>query len=375
MDEVRLQHFLDFLYELPMAKGNFCNNILGLIHKHFGYSRLIFCPYADKSARRRRTPYSGIVGKNINLSAVKSFLSDYYKYDLFSAANLPRELRKRTVLTIGDVIPWDEYESSRYGQYMQSIGLYYQACLYLTDDSGKLASISVFHTKEEGNFDEAELELFAAIAKYVSKHYLSVCNPRRTYIHYFHRYFDATGIGAALLDSRLLVVDTNREFQEFSESIVIHGNLDNDFVFSNDTLVREKHQYAQNLVSHFGSNILNKPERIHIECFQYRFKVYSKPIAFTSPSGEVENLYLMLLVQHAKVTSKNTLDAIDDLTPRELDILQMLLGGNDNAEIADALDITCYTVKTHLQNIYRKFKVASKTDLLIRMFNEQNSGD
>ena len=372
MDTEHLQHFLDFVYELPLAKDNFCNNTLSLINKYFNEPRLIFCPYSTKHSAHGRTAYSGIVGKNIDLKAVKIFLTDSYKYDIFSASNIPRNLHKKTVLTIEDIMSLEEYEESLYGMYMQSIGLYYQACIYLTDSTRKIASISVFHTKEEGGFSSDDLRLFEMIGYHVSRSYVPIYNPRENYRFFFRRFFNSLGIGAALLDSNMLVVDSNREFRDYSELIVTHGNIKLDYILNNDTLVAEQNRFAQNLVSHLGSNILNKPERIQIECFQYRFQVFSKPLFSTSPSGEVENMHLMLLMRRTKVTSRKTLKSIDELTSRELDILHLLLNGKENTDIAENLDITSYTVKTHLQNIYRKFDVASKTELLIKMFNEQN---
>ncbi|MEW6428061.1 MAG: response regulator transcription factor [Thermodesulfobacteriota bacterium] len=48
------------------------------------------------------------------------------------------------------------------------------------------------------------------------------------------------------------------------------------------------------------------------------------------------------------------------LTSREQRILQALCGGASNPQIAEALCISPYTVKTHLYNIYRKINVTSR---------------
>lgn len=50
----------------------------------------------------------------------------------------------------------------------------------------------------------------------------------------------------------------------------------------------------------------------------------------------------------------------DDLTPREIEVLQVLTHGHSNQEIAEKLYITEKTVKTHVSNILSKLNVSSR---------------
>ena len=52
------------------------------------------------------------------------------------------------------------------------------------------------------------------------------------------------------------------------------------------------------------------------------------------------------------------------LTQREIDIIKLLDKGLSNQQIADTLYISVYTVKRHIQNIYRKMDVPNKTKAL-----------
>lgn len=52
----------------------------------------------------------------------------------------------------------------------------------------------------------------------------------------------------------------------------------------------------------------------------------------------------------------------DDLTPREREVLVLLVEGLNNAEIADRLMIGRSTVKTHVSNIFSKLGVASRVE-------------
>ena len=53
------------------------------------------------------------------------------------------------------------------------------------------------------------------------------------------------------------------------------------------------------------------------------------------------------------------------ITNRENDIITELLEGKTNQQIANELYIEIGTVKGHIQNIFRKFKVSSRAELLI----------
>ena len=59
-----------------------------------------------------------------------------------------------------------------------------------------------------------------------------------------------------------------------------------------------------------------------------------------------------------------------DLTPRELEIADLVCRGLRNGSIADSLKIRPGTVKTHVRNIYRKVKVRSKIMMLLRFMAE-----
>ena len=60
----------------------------------------------------------------------------------------------------------------------------------------------------------------------------------------------------------------------------------------------------------------------------------------------------------------NTAKALDPLTAREQEVLEMILTGKSNREIAAALNITENTVKTHAKSIYSKYDVRSRARLI-----------
>ncbi|MEM7012395.1 MAG: response regulator transcription factor [Verrucomicrobiota bacterium] len=59
-----------------------------------------------------------------------------------------------------------------------------------------------------------------------------------------------------------------------------------------------------------------------------------------------------------------------DLTPREKDILELMVAGLIKKEIADRLDISVHTVSTHLRSVYEKLHVNTNTGAVAKAIRE-----
>jgi DNA-binding NarL/FixJ family response regulator len=58
------------------------------------------------------------------------------------------------------------------------------------------------------------------------------------------------------------------------------------------------------------------------------------------------------------------------LSPRELDVLRLVVEGRSNDEIGGALGIGAKTVETHLARLFERFGIASRTELATRALRE-----
>ena len=58
-------------------------------------------------------------------------------------------------------------------------------------------------------------------------------------------------------------------------------------------------------------------------------------------------------------------DAYDLLTPREREILQLVVEGNSNKEVANMLNLSVYTVETHRSNIMEKLNLKGVPELIL----------
>ncbi|MDV6316376.1 response regulator transcription factor [Idiomarina sp. HP20-50] len=78
-------------------------------------------------------------------------------------------------------------------------------------------------------------------------------------------------------------------------------------------------------------------------------------------SGKIEE---MMLRRQAGDDSFTTASLINSLTPQELKIIELVATGARNKEIAEKLNISAHTVKTHLSSIFRKTGARNRVELL-----------
>ena len=58
-------------------------------------------------------------------------------------------------------------------------------------------------------------------------------------------------------------------------------------------------------------------------------------------------------------------EGLDDLSPRELEVLSLVANGSNNREIADALYLSPLTVKTHVSRILTKLRARDRVQLVV----------
>ena len=86
---------------------------------------------------------------------------------------------------------------------------------------------------------------------------------------------------------------------------------------------------------------------------------------FRQSSANMRKIHATVLLENQEEELKEEIKEMDVLLSfRELDVLASLAQGLRNKEIGEKLFITEYTVKKHLSNIYRKFNVKNRVNLL-----------
>ena len=81
--------------------------------------------------------------------------------------------------------------------------------------------------------------------------------------------------------------------------------------------------------------------------------------------GIAPNLVARLL-EKSEEGSESLQVLVDPLSERETEVLRLIVAGLSNQEIAEELTIAESTVKTHINHIYSKLNVTSRTQAVVK---------
>jgi DNA-binding NarL/FixJ family response regulator len=78
---------------------------------------------------------------------------------------------------------------------------------------------------------------------------------------------------------------------------------------------------------------------------------------------------------YAQVVLDQSAEAPKPLSPREIEVLEMISRGFTNPQIADRLNVSVHAVKFHLASVYRKLGVANRTEAAVALLRSKGPRD
>jgi DNA-binding CsgD family transcriptional regulator len=134
-----------------------------------------------------------------------------------------------------------------------------------------------------------------------------------------------------------------------------------------------------------GSDLLATRRKVGSDDVQGEVLLGLREMLELAQSGELE-LRVIGEVGFAVVVAQDSLrltlvveisDLHQGLSPRELQIARLVASGATNHAIASALDISTWTVSTHLRRIFAKLSVCTRAEMVAQLFGTPHllSGD
>ncbi|QEH40436.1 response regulator transcription factor [Chitinophaga sp. XS-30] len=118
-------------------------------------------------------------------------------------------------------------------------------------------------------------------------------------------------------------------------------------------------QYVIESIMNGASGYIIKTSRL--------MEIYHSILDAVNQGGTLSPKAAHMLINHI---SKDPLESIKDkLTRREYELLTLLKEGHTYKEMAEKLYVTVFTINQHLKKIYQKLNVASKSELISKIWS------
>ncbi len=346
---------LDFLDSTLTSPENFRRQVLISLKEIFGYQRGTFF-LADNQ---------GNMHAPVTLNIDHDLLDPYYKYyckrDIFHPQKVGNRFLRKYVLTVTDIMPMPKFvKTEYYNDFLQIQDIYHEIAMFLVEDNRPIGVIGLYRSAREKGFSLTEINTLQNISAHLSRTLAGNLQMADSQIH--KELFESSRylpIGLIIFDRSLkihYINDAAIEICHGFSSANSHRNSANHFMAQ---LFGEKREWQPGL------------KKIMLSPSLKQFTVNILPAVYHQLQGKEFYTACILPADFSLQGYLNKDNSLRSMfSKRENEVLDLVLKGLNNREIAAQLFVSFHTVKTHLQNIYKKMGVKSRTSLCYKINNQ-----
>lgn len=361
------QKLLSFFHEIMLLEqGNLSDRELGhtlliILSTIFHYDTSTM--WLKVPGKNNYTP----VAYHAEVALVEGYIKDFYKLDPLNPerilSNLPI-LENRNVLTIKDVMNDDTlFETEYYREFLYGNQYCDEGVLYLLRNDELIGCIGILRSEVDGEFSDEDIALLRILGFYVTelihKHFtISKIKEERDFLLSLSNH-SPTGIIACNKNDPYTVVYMNNSALRYMKDFSHPFELQMDGVKFIRQYILQDSSYEEFGVTKKVLSATNKPYFITAASHQV-----------TEHSSSYIYVYIIPQTEYKPTKNQISMEAKQNLTDRQLEVINCVLLGKSNEEIAKELFISISTVKTHLNNIYKELNVANRLSLYSKLVSE-----
>lgn len=303
------------------------------------------------------------VSINISSKIMDIYEKYYYKTDIFHTTNIEKRLLQKNIIQITDIMPLSTFENTEfYNDLLRKMGVFDEIALPLNYGNRLMGIIGIMKPISNGKFTEKEIQCANIIRNNIIpclKEYLDKVKAQQERSLLLNCTEEAP-IGIIVFDSKFKVMNYNQSACRFVKEISGKDSDNQPFEYLIKILLEKL--YSQSL---------NFNNSLYTSIKDYTFKIV--PFAVHNLTFGFSTFYTVYISRNHdnNYIDYNRLETLFNLTNRECQIVYMLSQGYSNNRIADELYLSNHTIKTHIQNIFKKMKSSSRTEVLHKV-NEMN---
>ena len=345
------EKIVEFITKSQDLQGDYRNSVLNNLSSLFGYNHLTFF-LSDKKGK-----FKNPVTSNISPYLTETYDEYYHRTDIFHTASEISNKYNKSVISILDIMPYKDFENTEYyTDFLKKDNLYYEIAMPLRIGSSILGGIGVFNPKECGNFTSKDIAILEKLSKIISTS-LNNYIITKDLVDKENLFTDLTyqnPMGIIVLRNNNSICYYNDHAKEYCLDILNGKITTNPVKYVLDTLFIEGNFKKNSSSNSMYRNVNN-------------YNITIVPSLITRVSLGIESFTYVYIAKNT-VSLNNSFDYSKyKLTNREMEIVDLVFMGYSNKDIANELVISYNTVKTHIDNIFRKLNVDNRSALIYKI--------
>ncbi len=369
-ESLPLKDILDVIDTAKISNNSGCVNqkILDLYNKNFGGESSIYFQKEDSEH------FTDVLKANMDEQYNKDYKSYYHRFDPLDLMGL----QKHNLIDI-ELVENVDYSgcerSEYYSDFLSPQKIHYKLIVSLKSGKELLGKILLTKSKESGNFTEEEI----TTAKEITPFMIQAVEMNRMKAEMennnslLRMIEDNLNSGLMLLDSSKRLIHMNSRAMQLCKRLRTDSFEIKGFNDIHPQVVRDYSEMLDELSVKHNPDLILPRKRI--------FK--NGTSTFSVRSDFIENndlqkrgdFILINFNETAKLAAQDNISISESyrLSTRETEVVNQVIKGLSNSQIAKELFISEVTVKKHLQNIFNKMEVSNRASLIQKILSGHNS--
>jgi DNA-binding CsgD family transcriptional regulator len=380
MELLRSQDLKDILSIMRVTssyldKDIFRQKLLDSFLKIFHIENSIFF-LADENSK-----LTDLMGKNIDQKYIRDFVNYYHRDDPFRL--IQGRVHGNKIISLEDLVSYSSFlDTEYYNDFLRPQKIYYKTVIYLKSGTELLGIIGLFRPKGFGNFSEKDIRMMKILTPYLCQAVKNIKVFRRIQLEncIFKMVDQDSFSGLIILNDSMGLVYMNKWAKDFCKILAgspnghqepSHGEGSYPFI---PYLITEDCYHLREQMKNNLFAILPLPICRILKLSECRKYSLCSQILTKEMSTGNRVFYMVKIdeLTHQVTLNIGGLKSDFGLTKREVEILVNIFNALKNAEIAEQLFISESTVKKHLQHIFDKIGVNSRTALIRKTLEYQS---
>lgn len=349
-------------------KDVFRHRVLDSLLKIFHMENSIFF-LADENSK-----LTDFWGKNIEEKYFTEFRNYYHQFDPFKLIQGP--FHGSRIIRLEELVSSPSFfDSEYYNDFLRPQRIHYKTCVYLKSDTELLGVVGLFRPKEFGNFSDKDIRMIKMLMSYLSQALKNIELFRRIELEnsIFKMVDRSLSSGIIIFDDSMRLIHMNSRAKDFCKALVESDNNNNQryYPFISYITVNDCYHLREQMKNSLNIIPLSIYKTLKLSDHK-KYSICSRIITKEMSPGN--QLFYMIKIDELVPHVTLDVEALENdfsLTKREVEILVNIFSGLKNAEIAEKLFISEITVKKHLQHVFEKMGVNSRSALIRKLVDYQ----